>query len=129
MTSHAHSSQLPLLEKLHLGRAAVPIRCTLLLPATYGCVGTGAAYSSPLLLLGTIGQPAFPCMLFAGAAAAAGAEESALLTMSTLTEDGVMAVKQTACDRLLNFRVELKVAGKRIADVLNRMHVAQPKSR
>jgi hypothetical protein len=25
--------------------------------------------------------------------------------------------------------VELKVAGKRIADVLNRMHVAQPKNR
>jgi hypothetical protein len=49
--------------------------------------------------------------------------------MSTLTEEGVMAVKQTACDRLLNFRVELKVAGKRISDVLNRMHVAVPKNR
>lgn len=52
-----------------------------------------------------------------------------MMTMSTLTEDGVMAVKQTACDRLLNFRVEMKVAGKRITDVLNRMHVAVPKSR
>lgn len=51
------------------------------------------------------------------------------MTMSTLTEDGVMAVKQAACDRLLNFRVELKVAGKRINDVLNRMHVAMPKPR
>lgn len=64
----------------------------------------------------------------AGAAGAEG-EASSLLTMSTLTEEGVMAVKQTACDRLLSFRVELKVAGKRIADVLNRMHVAQPKHR
>lgn len=66
-----------------------------------------------------------------GGAGAAGAEgeASSLLTMSTLTEEGVMAVKQTACDRLLSFRVELKVAGKRIADVLNRMHVAQPKHR
>eukprot|EP00882_Tetradesmus_deserticola_P028687 GHRQ01031960.1.p1 GENE.GHRQ01031960.1~~GHRQ01031960.1.p1 ORF type:complete len:418 (+),score=228.16 GHRQ01031960.1:140-1393(+) len=66
-----------------------------------------------------------------GAAAVDGgdAEGSALLTMSTLTEEGVMAAKQAACDRLLNFRVELKVAGKRIADVLNRMHVALPKHR
>lgn len=40
-----------------------------------------------------------------------------------------MTVKQTACDRLLNFRVEMKVSGKRISDVLNRMHVAVPKSR
>ncbi len=32
---------------------------------------------------------------------------------------------QVACDRLLNFRVELKVAGKRIGDVLNKIHVAQ----
>eukprot|EP00775_Hariotina_reticulata_P009918 gene9918-10075_t len=34
-----------------------------------------------------------------------------------------------ACDRLLNFRVELKVSGKRIGDVLNKMHVALPKAR
>jgi hypothetical protein len=67
--------------------------------------------------------------MFPAGAAAGDEGESALLTMSTLTEEGVMAVKQTACDRLLNFRVELKVAGKRIADVLNRMHVAQPKNR
>jgi nucleolar GTP-binding protein len=67
--------------------------------------------------------------MFPAGAAAGDGGESALLTMSTLTEEGVMAVKQTACDRLLNFRVELKVAGKRIADVLNRMHVAQPKNR
>ena len=32
---------------------------------------------------------------------------------------------QAACDRLLNFRVEVKVASKRINDVLNRIHVAQ----
>lgn len=40
-----------------------------------------------------------------------------------------MAVKQTACDRLLNFRVDMKLAGKRVTDVLNRMHVAVPKPR
>ena len=36
---------------------------------------------------------------------------------------------QVACDRLLNFRVEAKVAGKRIGDVLNRIHIAMPKQR
>lgn len=49
--------------------------------------------------------------------------------MSTLTEEGVMGVKTTACDRLLAFRVDSKLAGKRISDVLNRMHVALPKVR
>ncbi len=35
--------------------------------------------------------------------------ESALVAMSTLTEVGVGHVKQVACDRLLNSRVELKL--------------------
>jgi nucleolar GTP-binding protein len=65
----------------------------------------------------------------AGSSSSSSASERYLLTMSALTEDGVMAVKQTACDRLLNFRVELKVSGKRIGDVLNKMHVALPKTR
>jgi hypothetical protein len=30
------------------------------------------------------------------------------MEMSTLTEEGVMAVKSAACDRLLNFRVDMK---------------------
>lgn len=65
-----------------------------------------------------------------GIAAAVGAgDETIMMAMSTLSEEGVMSVKQVACDRLLNFRVELKVAGKRIGDVLNKIHVAQPKPR
>ena len=36
-------------------------------------------------------------------------EEPYVLYMSTLTEAGVMAVKQTACDRLLASRVEMKL--------------------
>lgn len=40
--------------------------------------------------------------------------EAALVTMSTLTEQGILDVKQAACDRLLNTRVELKLKGKRI---------------
>ena len=39
----------------------------------------------------------------------AGEAEAALLRMSTLSEEGVMAVKQAACDRLLSSRVEMKM--------------------
>lgn len=56
-------------------------------------------------------------------------EELTLLTMSTLSEEGVMDVKQIACDRLLTSRVERKLRGKRMPDVLNRMHVAMPAKR
>ncbi|KAB2037681.1 hypothetical protein ES319_D03G093500v1 [Gossypium barbadense] len=56
-------------------------------------------------------------------------EEGVLLTMSTLTEDGVIAVKNAACERLLNQRVELKMKSKKINDCLNRFHVALPKPR
>ncbi|KNA07116.1 hypothetical protein SOVF_174800 [Spinacia oleracea] len=56
-------------------------------------------------------------------------EEGVLLTMSTLTEEGVMAVKNAACDRLLDQRVELKMKSKKINDCLNRFHVAMPKPR
>mmetsp|Transcript_20120 Transcript_20120/g.43823 ORF Transcript_20120/g.43823 Transcript_20120/m.43823 type:complete len:675 (+) Transcript_20120:351-2375(+) len=64
-----------------------------------------------------------------GGIIAEGDEEQVLMCMSTLKEEGLMAVKQVACDRLLNFRVELKVASKRINDVVNRIHIAQPKPR
>lgn len=36
-------------------------------------------------------------------------EEAQLHVMSTLTEEGVMSVKQAACDRLLASRVEAKL--------------------
>ncbi|CAA7408378.1 unnamed protein product [Spirodela intermedia] len=55
--------------------------------------------------------------------------EAVLLTMSTLTEDGVIAVKNAACERLLNQRVEIKMKSKKINDCLNRFHVAMPKPR
>ncbi|OVA16265.1 GTP binding domain [Macleaya cordata] len=55
--------------------------------------------------------------------------DSVLLTMSTLTEDGVISVKNAACERLLNQRVELKMKSKKINDCLNRFHVAVPKPR
>ncbi|XP_057538762.1 nucleolar GTP-binding protein 1-like [Amaranthus tricolor] len=56
-------------------------------------------------------------------------DEGVLLTMSTLTEEGIIAVKNSACDRLLDQRVELKMKSKKINDCLNRFHVAMPKPR
>ena len=45
----------------------------------------------------------------AAGALAPGEAEAALLKMSTLSEEGIMEVKQTACDRLLSSRVEMKM--------------------
>ncbi|XP_004489044.1 nucleolar GTP-binding protein 1-like [Cicer arietinum] len=58
-----------------------------------------------------------------------GTEADVLLTMSALTEEGVIAVKNAACERLLNQRVEIKMKSKKINDCLNRFHVATPKPR
>jgi len=56
-------------------------------------------------------------------------EEIPILEMSTLTEEGIMQVKSEACDRLLVQRVEAKMKGKKVNDVLNRLHVAIPAKR
>lgn len=50
-----------------------------------------------------------------------------LLKMSTHEEEGVTEVKNTACEKLLELRVESKVRGKKVQNVLNRLHVATPK--
>lgn len=50
-----------------------------------------------------------------------------LLKMSARVESGVMDVKNTACDLLLEARVEAKVRGRKAASILNRLHVATPK--
>ncbi|CAI0399433.1 unnamed protein product [Linum tenue] len=52
-----------------------------------------------------------------------------LLTMSTITDEGVMAVKNAACQRLLDQRSERKMKSKKMPTVLNRFHVAMPKPR
>lgn len=49
--------------------------------------------------------------------------------MSTLNEDGVMTVRNEACERLLAHRVELKIKSSKMNDVLNRLHMAEPKKR
>lgn len=52
-----------------------------------------------------------------------------LVTMSTLTDEGVIAVKNAACERLLQQRVEVKMKSKKLNDSLNRIHVAMPRPR
>jgi nucleolar GTP-binding protein len=51
------------------------------------------------------------------------------LLMSTATGEGVNEVKVNACDRLLERRVEIKMRGKRMVEVRNRLEVTLPKSR
>ncbi|KAF3818761.1 hypothetical protein GH733_012178 [Mirounga leonina] len=48
---------------------------------------------------------------------------------STLTEEGVIQVKTEACDRLLAHRVETKMKGNKVNEVLNRLHLAVPNKR
>mmetsp|Transcript_2369 Transcript_2369/g.3051 ORF Transcript_2369/g.3051 Transcript_2369/m.3051 type:complete len:660 (+) Transcript_2369:115-2094(+) len=52
-----------------------------------------------------------------------------LMTMSNVNEDGVSAVKNKACDKLLTARVETRLTGKKVNDVMNRLTVAKPKPR
>jgi len=52
-----------------------------------------------------------------------------LVPMSTMSEEGVSTVKQIACDKLLEQRVETKIKSKKSSDVLNRLHVAMPAPR
>jgi nucleolar GTP-binding protein len=49
--------------------------------------------------------------------------------MSNLNEEGVMTVRNEACERLLAHRVELKVKSSKVNDVLNRLHLAEPTKR
>ncbi|CAI9767469.1 unnamed protein product [Fraxinus pennsylvanica] len=53
--------------------------------------------------------------------------EGLLLTMSTSTEEGVIAVKNAACVRLLDQKVKLKMMSKKLNDSLNCSHIATPK--
>ncbi|KAJ1657231.1 Nucleolar GTP-binding protein 1 [Dispira simplex] len=49
--------------------------------------------------------------------------------LSTFTDEGVMETRNQACERLLATRVESKLKGHKINDVLNRLHLAQPAKR
>lgn len=52
-----------------------------------------------------------------------------LVPMSTLTEEGVAAVKRVACEALLAQRTEEKLQGAKAQSILSRIHLAQPKPR
>ena len=52
-----------------------------------------------------------------------------VISMSTVTETGVMDVRNKACDMLLAQRVEVKLKSKKMPDVLNRLHLAVPAPR
>ncbi|XP_019363715.1 PREDICTED: nucleolar GTP-binding protein 1 isoform X2 [Gavialis gangeticus] len=57
------------------------------------------------------------------------AEGLPVIETSTLTEEGVIKVKTEACDRLLAHRVETKMKGNKVNEVLNRLHLAVPAKR
>jgi len=52
-----------------------------------------------------------------------------IIEMSTFSEEGVIEVRNEACDRLLAHRVDIKLKSRKVNDVLNRLHVAQPQKR
>ena len=58
---------------------------------------------------------------------AEGQADECFFTMSTLTDTNVQHVRGVACERLLNSRVALKLRSKKVTDVANRIHVAQPR--
>jgi len=51
------------------------------------------------------------------------------LELSCATEEGVMEARNRACERLLQSRVDQKLKGIRINDVLNKIHLATPVAR
>lgn len=49
--------------------------------------------------------------------------------VSCHSEEGVMDLKNKACDALLAHRVDNKMRGNKVNSIINRIHVAQPKPR
>ncbi|TFK44088.1 P-loop containing nucleoside triphosphate hydrolase protein [Crucibulum laeve] len=56
-------------------------------------------------------------------------EDVQCIQVSCYSEEGVMELKNKACDALLAHRVDTKLKGSKINSVINRIHVAQPKAR
>ncbi|KAK9760532.1 Nucleolar GTP-binding protein 1, partial [Basidiobolus ranarum] len=52
-----------------------------------------------------------------------------MVQTSCYTEEGVMDVRNVACDKLLSSRVEMKMKGQKINDVLNKLHLTKPVQR
>jgi len=56
-------------------------------------------------------------------------EDVQCIQVSCYSEEGVMDLKNKACDALLAHRVDAKLKGSKINSIINRIHVAQPKAR
>jgi nucleolar GTP-binding protein len=56
-------------------------------------------------------------------------EDVKCVQVSCYSEEGVMDLKNKACDALLAHRVDNKMKGSKINSVINRIHVAQPVAR
>jgi nucleolar GTP-binding protein len=56
-------------------------------------------------------------------------EDVQCVQVSCYSEEGVMDLKNKACDALLAQRVDAKLKGNKINTIINRIHVAQPKPR
>jgi len=56
-------------------------------------------------------------------------EDVLCVQVSCYSEEGVMDLKNKACDALLAHRVDAKLKGSKINSIINRIHVAQPKAR
>jgi len=52
-----------------------------------------------------------------------------MMTMSNITEHGVSQVKNAACDKLLEARVDARVASNKVDNVMNRLQVFHPQPR
>lgn len=56
-------------------------------------------------------------------------ENVGVMEMSTVQEEGVIEVRNEACEMLLGFRVDNKLKGKKGDSILDRLHVAIPQPR
>jgi nucleolar GTP-binding protein len=56
-------------------------------------------------------------------------EDVQCIQVSCYSDEGVMDLKNKACDALLAHRVENKMKGSKVNSIVNRIHVAQPKPR
>ncbi|TFK53750.1 P-loop containing nucleoside triphosphate hydrolase protein [Heliocybe sulcata] len=56
-------------------------------------------------------------------------ENVVCVQVSCYSEEGVMELKNKACDALLAHRVDSKMKGSKVNSIINRIHVAQPKAR
>ena len=52
-----------------------------------------------------------------------------VVQISCYTDNGVMDARNAACEKLLAMRVETKMRGNKVNDILHRIHVAQPAER